>query len=452
MQDFVILYEHRNREIENASLLAAELEDRGYTVKIRCIYSLKKYFTRTKVLIVPHLYNNDQVIGFCKNFWMDNKKIISLQYEQILTKMQRDGIHNPTGQAVFAQHTAWGQAQKDVYLSHGIEERNTSIVGHIAMDLMRSDFDEFYLSRNQISEEFGLDNSKQWILFISTFAYKMMTENEVKAYHEIDAGAKMRMQLSLNAQKAIVGWLKKISEENKNIIVIYRRHPSEREDPELLELEEKISNFRCIDSYSMRQWVRVSDKLYTWYSTSIADAYYGNKMCYILRPEKLPDEHEVEIMAGADFIKTFEDFKATIENNDCEIPFPISDSTMEYFYSSKNREKNDFAFLRVADLCEKVVKEKEYEHEYDFGKSRWNMFNYESKIMIFNSFLCCVLFEICAKIKIFVPLRLQEKKVLNRIIMYEREAYKIDRDIRKNKNKFADIIHKIHINMRKAEI
>ena len=109
MIDILILFENHSREMENVALLATELEYRGYKVKVMNIRTPMKYFVKTKVLIVPHLYNEDQLIRFCKNFWKNNTCIISLQYEQILNKeMGIDDIHFPKGQAIYAHHIAWG--------------------------------------------------------------------------------------------------------------------------------------------------------------------------------------------------------------------------------------------------------------------------------------------------------------------------------------------------------
>lgn len=66
MIDILILFENHSREMENVALLATELEYRGYKVKVMNIRTPMKYFVKTKVLIVPHLYNEDQLIRFVK--------------------------------------------------------------------------------------------------------------------------------------------------------------------------------------------------------------------------------------------------------------------------------------------------------------------------------------------------------------------------------------------------
>ena len=54
--DFIILYEHRKRELENAVLLAVMLEKRGYKVAIEYRRSARLLFQKTDVIIVPFFF------------------------------------------------------------------------------------------------------------------------------------------------------------------------------------------------------------------------------------------------------------------------------------------------------------------------------------------------------------------------------------------------------------
>lgn len=154
MIDILILFENHSREMENVALLATELEYRGYKVKVMNIRTPMKYFVKTKVLIVPHLYNEDQLIRFCKNFWKNNTCIISLQYEQILNKeMGIDDIHFPKGQAIYAHHIAWGKSQVDRYKMCGIKQNHIHQTGSMAMDLFRPAFESYFMSKEEVGKK-----------------------------------------------------------------------------------------------------------------------------------------------------------------------------------------------------------------------------------------------------------------------------------------------------------
>lgn len=440
MTDVLILYEHKNRELENACLIAAELELRGYTVSIQCIYSLKRYFTKTRILLVPHLYDDAQVVMFCKNFWLRNNLVIDMQYEQVLRKSQHDGIHNPSGQAKQALHLAWGKAQEELYMKHGIPETNISVVGHVGMDLMDSKFDLMFKSKKEMAREFNLDPNKIWLLFISTFSYKMKTDEELNAYYLLDKSGAEGVKQSVRAQSIILEWLKKIAIENENIEVIYRRHPSEREDPDILEIEKRINNFHCIDQYTMRQWVRISDRLYTWYSTSIADAYFGNKTCLILRPEKVAEDYELDIMHNADFITNYTDFKHSVDIYDT-FTFPIKDEVMYYYYGKTNKRKQRFAYENVSDVCEYVMNHPDkFKCNFEYTRSRYNICDSNTLRGCIGEYMCGLLFEIAKRIKIPVPLKWQTKKIFRRITLYNKEAYKTSENEKEYRKNFINLL------------
>ena len=84
--DFLILYEHKERELENACYLSVLLKNRGYSVKVACIYSFIRFKYRPKVLVVPHLYDDKQVFDFITKYGDRKCSVVNLQYEQILSK------------------------------------------------------------------------------------------------------------------------------------------------------------------------------------------------------------------------------------------------------------------------------------------------------------------------------------------------------------------------------
>lgn len=440
MLDFLILYEHRNRELENACLLAAELELRGYSTKIVNFYSGNKYWMNPSVLLVPHLYNDDQLVSFCDNYKHNNFKIINLQYEQILRNNQHNGIHNPSGEAIHAQHMAWGEAQKERYLSHGVNRDNIHVAGHIGMDLNRKEFDSYFMSRDEVAARTNLDKTKKWILFISTFGYRLRSKEDIDALQNVDPTTYQGVRLTNEAQEKIEEWLINAAKANKDAIIIYRRHPSEREDPKLLELEKQFSNFRCIDDFTIRQWVRTADLMYTWYSSSIADVYYANKMCYIVRPYDVPEDFELDIMHGLKFIKDYAEFEKSIQDGINEDEFPISDRTMEYYYSF-NRKNAKWAFKQWADTCITVFKDKKYMYKYNYRQIKRS---YRTSFFVkIKHFIYCLIFNLCTVVNFQFRIDKNSSKFLHNINKYSREVYGTGRYVRQVKKQFKEIIRQL---------
>lgn len=372
MKDVLIVYELRNREIENAGLLAAELERRGMSVSLENVTSLRRFFTRAKMVVAPHLYDDSQVTAVAKNVFLSNKKILDLQYEQVLCENDHDGIHNPQGEAKEAQHIAWGNAQRDAYIKHDIRPENIHVTGNIGLDILAGEFDGYFLTRKTIAEEFNLDENKTWVLFISSFSYCNRTEKELDAYEKMFSGSRVFADFSNASQKEILEWLKKMALKHRDKLFIYRPHPAEKHNPLLIQIEKELPNFRCINNYSVRQWIKICDKLYTWYSTSIADAYFANKTCKILRPFGIPDGFEVDIMVGAKMITTIDEFENTLDFEDGI--FPISKEVMSYYYGEKDEKPS---FIKVADLCQEIIASDKYCYAYNYG-SRLNILNSDS--------------------------------------------------------------------------
>jgi surface carbohydrate biosynthesis protein len=428
MVDVLILYEHRIREIENCCLLAAELERRGYKIRIYNIYSEEKFFVTPKVLIVPHLYNDSQLFHFVKNYKGKYGQIVNLQYEQVLSKCKEDGIHNPVGQGVNAYHLAWGDAQKQRYLRHNIDENNIVVTGHIAMDLMSPKMNWYHKSKKQISEEYNLDVTKEWVLFMSSFSYANLDEQTILQYETMYPPTRFFERLSTSSYKIIIDWLSKACEEYPDKIFIYRKHPAENYTNEILQLEKIYSNFKCIDNCSVRQWVKICEKLYTWYSTSIVDAYYAEKICYILRPMEIPNELEVDIMDGATFLTSYEDFSSSLVSDDFK--FPISDDKIRFYYGNNET----LAYEKIADICEQLIEKKMKEYKYSIPK--------DSILTFIKRIIDALSFKICKRWNIAIPKSLSGLPLINRFRRYTEEAYGINQEIQAYMRRFEPILYK----------
>lgn len=369
--DVLIIYEHKTRELENCALLAAELKNRGYSVEILYMYSMPiRWKLEAKVIITPHLYDENQLAFFILNKTLSNKNVIDLQYEQVLSEAEEDGIHNPSGQAKFAHHIAWGTAQTQRYLKHGINSNNIHEVGCISMDLFRPEFRDYFISREKLSKQHGIESDKEWVLFISSFSYAHRDKKEIEQLSKLNPDAEDFADISEKSYQEIIKWFETALIKYPQKVFIYRKHPAELNDESLQKLEKKYSNFKCIDSYSMRQWTVVVDRIYTWFSTSLVDVYFAGKNCYILRPCNIPQKMEVSLMYGGDFIKSNEKFLESLVDEN--VKFPISSSKIEYYYA--NSKNGKMSFQKTADLCENIISDKYSNVNYTLSKPSYNLY------------------------------------------------------------------------------
>ena len=90
--DFLLMYEHKVRELDNLCLLKYELDRRGYRTKILYAndYELVKSRTpmyRTKVLVIGYCYTSSSIRDYA-SYRIKFDKVINLQWEQVTTNEQ----------------------------------------------------------------------------------------------------------------------------------------------------------------------------------------------------------------------------------------------------------------------------------------------------------------------------------------------------------------------------
>ena len=410
--DIHIVYEHVEREIYNAHLLKFELEKRGYDVKISPILEPKlPYLNAPKLLITPWFYDNDNVEAIRFAYIRRMKKVLSLQYEQVISKNWIEiGTHCPSDLAQRANTVCWGEKIKRRYMYAGVPEKNLKVIGDIKTDFSKPEFQSIFKTKKELSEEFNIPLSHDWHLFISSFSFAnpnqdfintlkhdMKDDNKVKIWHDIN----------LKSKNAILNWIEKFITENPNEEFIYRPHPSEfkTNDPtEFHELEKKYPNFHFIFKYPIQDWIVSSQYINTWISTSIIDVYLLNKKCNILRPLKLDPYYDIETFVDATHLTSYEEFERENSINS-KNPFPISKETLREYY---NIDRNNYIFKEIADYAEEIINDKKYEK---------NFYNY---------------FPLLDNILFIV------KKILNKRIFYMFKNFTSNKETRKSTDESID--------------
>ena len=182
--DFLILYEHTVREYESDLLLKLELERRGYTAEIRQLLDPKRLrlFGKDKpeVLVASCMYDNEAINSHVYNNIGRCNKIVNLHWEQMLSDTQEEGDwFNMNGNAKRCVQTCWGTRTAARLQAHGMEAKNTPVTGAVMMDFLRPEFNGYFKDKASLCREFGLDPEKQLHLYISSFGYASMSEEEV---------------------------------------------------------------------------------------------------------------------------------------------------------------------------------------------------------------------------------------------------------------------------------
>ena len=355
--DFLILYEHVVREYESILLLKLELERRGYTVAIQQLLDRKKLAYRTwnkpKVLVSSCMYDDEAINSHVYNNVGRCKKVVNLHWEQMLSDTQEEGDwFNFNGNAKRCVQTCWGHLTRQRLVAHGMDEKNCPVTGAVMMDFLRPEFEGYFLSKKALCETYGLDPDKKLLLYISSFGYASMTEQEVKELSAM-AGEDFTGFAHTNrvSMEKTLEWFDRYLAEHPDEQLVYRRHPSEWKCKQLEELAARRPNFHIIFADSVKQWITAADQIFIWMSTAIAEVYFAGKSCHVLRPVPIEHQFDPVIYKNARCVTDYDGFAAAAQDKDA--PFPIPSDVIEGYFDKSDTP----AYLRMADLLEQVLRE-----------------------------------------------------------------------------------------------
>ena len=186
--DFLFLYEHKVRALENLCLIKYELDRRGYKTEIRYIEDAEnalavKPFVHAKVLLVMACYNNQTLEWQTKNF-VKFDKVIDMQWENIVypkDENRKDAYKNYTEIGKDVVRVSWGkQNQKRMLDIVKMDPKKLKVTGHVGMDFLRPPLTGYYLSRKELFEKYQLPSNKKVILFASPYYGDQLDESYVR--------------------------------------------------------------------------------------------------------------------------------------------------------------------------------------------------------------------------------------------------------------------------------
>ena len=400
MLDFMIVYEVEPRELESIIILGNELKCRGYSVGYCSLREFEsyKYFAyrwskirlrnRIKNLLVPSCYHDKEIMEFFYLPFGKVDRIINLRWEQyfrntIMDNPASGGFLYPSEGAKDAYHVCWGEVSLQTMMSVNVPYDHLLQTGPLHMDILRSEFLSYFMSKEELFKQFGIDYSKRAVLFISSYAnakdrssYFKYLDTFFDGKYKIDYDA---IELERESYRRTIEWIDSFLSRNPDVIFIWRPHPSEGMTEELQDLQKKHPNFRIISDYSVKQWILTCDTITTWVSTSIVEAYFAKKPCFILRPVEYPYDKDMCVYRNAQFIKTKDDFMGILSKA-C-----VNTLNDDYIHKCYDVMDNKPSYIRLADKLEELYKTGKY---YPWNSDAICSYNrHERKQIVFRS-LC----------------------------------------------------------------
>lgn len=362
--DVLFLYETRVRELENICLIKNELESRGYKVGVLNTWNemgnrKKKYKAN---VVVSHAMYHDGIFEFVRSFCKSVPKLVNMQCEQIGVMKDKNSLTSRfvlRGDIVKqCMNICWGdETVRRLSEKSRIDSKHIKKTGQVALDFCREELRGYYKTKDEIRKLYNIPEEVEINLFISSFAYVNLPE-QIQKESEINDKEEFILK-SQESFKGILKWFEQMLMGNGEQAIVYRPHPAEADNEELKRLCEKYkTRFFVISELSVKQWISISDRVYTWYSTAAAEAFMFHVPCAILRPVKIPEYMELELYENAMFIETYEEFAETIRTG---VKVSISSETFGRYFSVEE----EFSYVRVADAIEEVLKDDSFLLQYN---------------------------------------------------------------------------------------
>lgn len=361
--DFLFVYEHKVRELENLCLIKYELDRRGYRTEIRYIEAAEnelavKPFIHAKVLLVMACYDNSALAWQIKNY-VKFDKVIDMQWENIVYPKdeEREGAfknYREIGKAV--PHVSWGrQNVKRLLEAAHLDRKMVKMVGHVGMDFLREPLSRYYLSREELFRRYDLAVGSKTVFFASPYYGDTLPQEYIADMcSRFGENWTEYYKFMCDSQHIVLKWLEDICREQPDLQIVFRPHPGH---PSLMaqRAAERCPNFRIISGESVKQWIVTCDKVYTGNSSVIVEAFFARKMCQLLFPLPVTEGFELKLISDSRKLTNYEEFRKSVLAE--EEQFPTPQSSIEEIYLI---DWDTPSYVRFADMAEEVLRDDSY--------------------------------------------------------------------------------------------
>lgn len=383
--DFLLMYEHKVRELDNLCLLKYELDKRGYRTKILYannfdLIEARTVMYRTKVLVIGYCYTSSSIRDYA-SYRIKFDKVINLQWEQVTTNEQEKdsgSFRNLSGLAKEIVHISWGEKnQKRLIEKAGVAPQNVKVTGNITMDLLRPEFRGFYFPREEICRRYDLPEEKKLCLFIAGFKYvEVSAEAKRATIARFGAGRRHYLEVAEKEQLTILQWFRQFLEENKDCVIVYRPHPGDP-SPRAEKLAQEYENFRVISELSVKQWIAVSDLVYAWNSTAILEAFFAGKNPIYLCPYPIPEDQDHPLLMEMNKVEDYETFRKTVSGEVLDIG--LTKEMVNPFYLVDEKRAS---YLKIVDAFEEVYRDDIYTLDSRQRRAYRRLYSFKDRMVI----------------------------------------------------------------------
>lgn len=361
--DFLFVYEHKVRELENLCLMKYELDKRGYKSKIVYIEDpdnalAPKPIYHAKVLCMMACYNNHTLRWHTKDY-VKFDKIIDLQWENIVYPKdeEREGaFKNYTEIGKDVVRVSWGkQNVKRLLEAAHMDPQKVKLIGHVGMDFLREPLCKYYYTREELFSKYKIPLKSKVILFASPYYGDSLSQEYINDMcTRFGDDWTDYYQFMCDSQHIVLEWIENICRNNADIVFIFRPHPG-HPSKMAQDIEHRYDNFRIIGDESVKQWILTCDEVYTGNSSVVVEAYFAHKMCQLVFPLSTPQGYELKLIADSKKLTSYEEFEKSLFET--QKTFPTPKESIEEIYLV---DWETPSYIKFANMAEQVIKDDYY--------------------------------------------------------------------------------------------
>jgi surface carbohydrate biosynthesis protein len=295
--DIVYLYEHAARELDVACAVAARLR-KDHSIHVEIVHwptGFPQAVTRIRprLVILPYCYTESSYEALLA-YWRE-ARFFNLTWEQLFYPGNQRA-KTPRGEFALNSviHHAWSEYYADFLKTSGLAEDRIFLNGNPAYTLYDAPYRAYFCSRTKMAESYHLDPSRGWIFFPENYNWAFYSEKTIRQFIESGQAPSdihaMREYCERSLQE-VIHWLADAACDDQ-FEVILRPRPSTTLNEFRLVVEKILGklppHLHIIQEGSVREWILVSDLVFSSHSTSLIEGAVAAKPVFMVEPYEIP--------------------------------------------------------------------------------------------------------------------------------------------------------------------
>lgn len=390
--DVILQYEHKVRELESLLNIKALLEDMGKTVKVSSIWyeneiDASKY--KPKMVVSPFCYSESvqTYIPYTRRYGNDFIKV-NLHQEQLFNEDSKKFMLPNDSFSKDVQHIAWGESFSNALISSGVSSEHIKITGSPRLDLSH-----FYGNVNykeKLSEEYGIDKHKKWILFPTNFSLAFVDKEYIKRIKENGfSDIEETVEFMKSNFSVFKDWINQLylDIDSNEYQIILRPHPFVDINKYKAAMG-SITNQKVIvlREESPYVWLSAADKIFVWTSTIAIEAFAMSKRVYGYSPLPIPKKMSMDFMNYIPYSNNYEELKQMVLSNEDN----KSVNNLDLFIKENFYALDGHSTWRIANFIDELltsskVKDLSIEIKGSFIKNNYYLLKNYLKVFMFKA-------------------------------------------------------------------